>query len=117
MLKSARALVTLLVLAGLAGSAVPLCRCLSTPAAAPGTAEGHECCAPQTTAALRAAACCPVAPAALASTATAPPEPPSALAGALPVAGLQPVASVVRAAAFVAPSPPAPARSSSILRV
>jgi len=60
-------------------------------------------------------ACCPVAPEALAGAPA--PEAPPALAGALPVAGLQPVASVVRAAAFVAPSPPGPARSSSILRV
>lgn len=115
MLKSARALVTLLVLAGLAGSAVPLCRCLPEPAA-PGTAEGHECCAPQTTAALRAAACCPVAPAALASAAT-PEAPPALSAGPVPLGVLCPDASADRTAASSTPSPPAPARSSSILRV
>lgn len=116
MLKSARTLVTLLVLAGLAGNAVPLCRCPSTPAAAPGTAEGHECCAPQTTAALRAAACCPIAPAALASGAT-PAAPPAVSAGPVPPSVLCPAASADRTAAPSTPSPPAPARSASILRV
>lgn len=110
-----RALVTLLVLAGLAGSVAPLCRCLPEPAAAPATGHGHECCAPRPTAAWRATACCPVTPEAFANAPT--PEAPPVLAGTLPVVSLQPPVSVAHVAAFLAPSPPAPARSSSVLRV
>ena len=109
-----RRVVALLLLASLAGTAAPLCRCLPGPAA--GSPEGgHECCARQSDAAWQAAGCCPAAPAGLTSAPA--PEAPPLLVGLAPLPGLVPLPAARPGAPFLAPSPPAPPRSSSILRV
>lgn len=113
-MRLARWIVALLLLASLAGAAAPLCRCLPGPVGA-SQGDGHECCAPRGDAAWRAAGCCPAAPAGLTSAPA--PETPSELMGLAPLPGTAPLPSSRRVAAFLAPSPPGPPRSSAILRV
>lgn len=112
-MRVARRVVALLLLASLAGAAAPLCRCLPGPVGE--SPKGHECCARQSAAAWQAAGCCPAAPAGLTSAPA--PEAPPVLLGLAPLPGPSPLRAAQTRAPFLAPSPPAPPRSSGILRV